>query len=247
MKYKFVVLLIVFSALSVNAQTCGFGCLGFSGAYGGYTLQKYDAEGLNSFLESRHSGVFNDDNKFSESKGFRLGINVFKARFDDFYFGAKFFYQFLDEEKSINNVPFTEFTRSNYKLEMNNYGVGGELGFPVFSMLDFKLVEAGVTFNSIKFTTENYIGDEMISDEDYESSDSEVGYYVGTGLVIHIIKNYVSIEGTASYNFLEIEKVESSDNTIPSGNISGSDNGNKSFINAGGLSATVQFNLSFPL
>jgi hypothetical protein len=62
---------------------------------------------------------------------------------------------------------------------------------------------------------------------------------VGSGLVLHIIPDYISIEGTAGYNFMKLENLQRTDA-----------NGNIHLINnaipAGGFSATIQLNVGFP-
>jgi len=242
-KLTIVSTIFLISATLTNGQSCGFGCLGFSGGYGGYTIQQYDMKGLNDHLHEIVGAAGYDigENTFHEGKGFRVGINIFKARFDAVYFGTKFFYQFLEEEKTFVNTNDPSKQRK-FNLGFNYWGFGGELGFPLFSYLDLKLVEGGVTLHNVTFKDETYVGDAMFSEVKYESTGTQVGYYVASGLIIHLIKNYISIEGTASYNFIDLEEVQS-DN----GEIIPARGGIVSLAQKGGLTGTVQFNVSFPL
>ncbi|GJQ61782.1 MAG: hypothetical protein SCALA702_08350 [Melioribacteraceae bacterium] len=242
-KSRYLILIIALLSSVYNAQSCGFGCLGFSGGYGGYTIQRYDLKGFNDYLKEDLTalGFEVGDDVFSEARGFRVGINLFKARFEGVYFGAKFFYQFLEEEKSyVSNLLTNE--RRVFNLGFDYYGLGGELGFPIISFLDLKLVEGGVTLHNVNLKDELYIGETVFSEVKYESTGTQIGYYVGSGLIIHLIKNYISIEGTASYNFVDLEEVRSDNNeVIPQ------PNGVVSFGQKGGVTGTVQLNVSFPL
>lgn len=242
-KQRYLILLFSLLATHLGAQTCGFGCLGFSGGYGGYTIQRYDLQGFNNYLreEIALEGFNVGDDTFKEGQGFRVGINLFKARFEGVYFGAKFFYQFLEEEKSYTSITDSERKRV-FNLGFDYYGIGGEIGFPIISFFDLKLIEGGVTLHNVDLKDETYVGETVFYETNYQSTGTQIGYYVGSGLIIHLVKNYISIEGTASYNFIDLEEVRSDNNeVIPQ------PNGVISFGQKGGVTGTVQLNVSFPL
>ena len=55
--FKIFFLLISISSIA-EAQTFGFGCLGFVGGYGGYSYQDYNAAGLNEYIRYWNSLEF---------------------------------------------------------------------------------------------------------------------------------------------------------------------------------------------
>ena len=77
----------------------------------------------------------------------------------------------------------------------------------------------------------------------YKSDPNVFGYTVGTGIIISLVKDYVSLEGLAGYTYLQIEDVKTDEGisfmeTVP---------GNSNFIEAGGFTAELQINIGFPL
>jgi hypothetical protein len=189
------------------------------------------------------TGEHKDDVKFGKGKGFRVGANLFRARFDNFFLSAKGFYQFLKEQKEINNPNYVNSTQSEYTLVLNHWGVAVDIGIPLFSLVDFKIVEGGVTFYNISFTDKTIVSGKVTNEKKYESDKTNISYYVGSGLIIHIIPDYISIEGTAFYNFLNIDKINYQNKTavLPNGLVK------ENLISKGGFSAALQLNVGFPL
>ncbi|MBI9072366.1 MAG: hypothetical protein JEY94_12255 [Melioribacteraceae bacterium] len=230
----------------IAQQTCGFGCLGLSGVYGGYTYQKHDARVLNFLLNSKiHLNGFSKNKiSFEEGKGYRGGANIVRARFNGIFLSAKGFYQFLREEQTEKIFNSSEFTGAatnyNYKLKINYWGFGVDVGFPIFSFLDLKLLEGGLNFYNIdlfeKVTDEN--GSSEIK---YENKKNDLGYYVGSGLIIRLVGDYISIEGTAQYNIFSIDEFneEGGDRSFSSEN--------QSLISNKSITYTVQLNIGLPL
>ncbi len=242
MKLK-IVILFFFTAYFLNAQSCGFGCLGFSGAFGGYTIQQYKAEGVNNAVKLfRDQFKFSNDRlKFKQGKGFKVGANIFRANFTGYFLTAKAFYQFLKEENKIFTNQSQGATQESYTLKLNHWGVGVDFGIPLFNFLDFKIVEGGVTF--FKSSLENKITQDgkELSKIRFDNPKIDIGYYVGTGIILHLIRDYVSIEGTAFYHKMEIKEM------VPDKNGDLFSNINNSYINQGGFGADVQLNVGFPL
>ena len=52
----------------VNAQSFGFGCLGFVGGFGGYSYQQYKPNGLNRYVQNFNA--INSDNIENEMSDF---------------------------------------------------------------------------------------------------------------------------------------------------------------------------------
>ncbi|MFH1198462.1 MAG: hypothetical protein V1720_22355, partial [bacterium] len=123
---KIVCLFVVLNIMTGNmlAQTCGFGCLGLSGFYGGYSYQQFNADGLNQYLNSTLLDIVNDDVEqieFKEGRGFRFGANIFRAKFDDYFITAKGFFQFLKEEKTRSG-NLNSNLQKKLELQMNYWG-----------------------------------------------------------------------------------------------------------------------------
>jgi len=241
-----IIFIILFAGLfniSNNAQTCGFGCLGLSGAYAGYTYEQYSAKGVNGIVKSfKERNGLTGNIEFKEARGYRFGANIFRAQFNHFFLSAKAFYQFLKEEKSKFSSPANIATEEKYTLTLNHWGIGLDLGIPVFNFLDLKLVEGGVTFFNSGFKAQVKQDGKEISTSEYENSKTDIGYYVGSGIIIHIIKDYISLEGTAFYhklNITQMNPVENSSFQLP--------RPGANFIDKGGLGGTIQLNIGFPL
>ena len=249
-KYKSYKLMLIslmsaflFSQGSINAQSFGFGCLGLSGAYGGYTYQTYQADGLNSSIELLNTSlnIKSGNSKFEAGKGFRIGANLMRAKFDHFFMTLKGFYQFLEEKKDFQTMVNNDLNENQYDLQLNHWGVGLDFGVPVSRYFELKILEGGVTFYNAEFSTQQFVAKQKISDDKFESDNSFIGYYVASGLIINLIPDYISIEGTATYNFLKIDKLSNSSGVeLPIASV------NKDFIARGGFAGTVQLNLGFP-
>lgn len=238
-RYLFAVIILFLISANVNAQSFGFGCLGLSGFYGGYTQHNYEANGINQFVTSSYNGpLSNPGIEFKQSSGFRIGANIFRAKFESLFVSAKAYYQFLREEHSIkDNVTSIEL-ENNYKLSLNHWGLALDLGVPIFKFVDWKIIEGGVLFYNSELTHQMSAGSSPTVEVKYSPEKVSVGYYVGTGVILHIIPDYISVEGTAAYNFTKADRF-TKDN---SGTSSLIDNA----ISKYGFIGTVQLNVGFP-
>jgi hypothetical protein len=243
MKKFIVFMLLLIASGSVPGQTCGFGCLGLSGFYGGYSAQFYDMTTLNNLLSEQLSqlGFENSKIKFETGYGARIGANIFRAKFDKYFLTAKGFYQFLREESEVRESGNSNVYSFESKLELDHWGLGLDFGIPVLTLLDWKIVEGGVTFYRSKLENTYSANDFSISDN-YEEDKINIGYYVGTGLIIHIIKDYISLEGTAVYNNVDIGNLLNNQGDHLLDPESG-----QSIMDNAGVTATVQLNIGVPL
>jgi len=231
--------LIIITTLQLSAQACGFGCLGLSGVYGGYSIEKYKLDGLNKTLNEQLTALGNNEKvfQFEEMRGLRVGANIFRAKFSNFFLTAKGFYQFLKSSQEAKEQSVSGESIMKSDLSLNHWGFGIDIGFPIFSFLSLKLIDGGVNL----YTSElmNTFSDNTGTQEkDYNYSSMTMGYYAGFGLIIELIKNYISLEGTAYYQAISINNlVDNSGNKLPS------DESRQKFVDKGGLSATVQLNV----
>ena len=242
------VIIIVTSGITANAQSFGFGCLGLSGFYAGFSRQNYDYPGLNEYIGERinfldpSKTVITDKLEFTQGTGYRIGANFFRAKWDKFFISAKGYYQFLKESHEISAQLQNVDTKEKYQLTMNHWGVGIDFGIPLFSILDLKIAEANVTFYNTEFSQEIFSDNVSQGETKFKPDKNNIGYFIGTGLILHLVPDYISVEGTVGYNIIKIDKFgNDSGITIPSSTSS------KNAVDKGNLSITLQLNVGFPL
>ena len=238
-----IVILLFLSTLKINAQGFGFGCLGLSGVYGGYSYQDYKADGLNSYISSIAANANQNKQTFKRAEGIRVGANIFRAKFSNYFLTVKGFYQFLKETKTVDVATSVPSGNEQFELKLDYWGFGADFGFSVFNFLDWKLLEGGVTFYNINLKNSYTPVGSAIVENKYSEPKATISYYAASGIILHLVKDYISIEGTAIYNFIKIPSLKkdsgSGPNSIP--------NNNLNLIERGGLSVSVQLNLGFPL
>lgn len=246
---KAAILAVVLLTTSVNAQTFGFGCLGFVGGFGGYSYQKYKAEGLNNYVAEFNKA--NEDSlnapmgKFGTIAGYRVGINFFRAHITGFILTSKGFYQSLVENKDAQMNSSYGASNASYKLRLNTWGVGFDVGTSISGAVSWKVIDAALLFNKATFTNTKNMPGSFTDIKEYKS-DSKLGYSVGTGFILQLIDEYISIEGLAAYTVFSINELHQDDGT----KLTVSENSSKTmnnFIDAGGFNAVIQLNVGFPL
>ena len=253
LRIYFTKILLVFLLISfpqvINAQSFGFGCLGFVGGFGGYSHQQYKPIGLNNYVHNFNAinseYIENEMNEFGRATGYRVGINVFRAKFTGIFLTAKGYYQQLSEEHNAIVIPTAVTFNYDYNLKLKSWGVGVDLGIPITNYLSWKIIDGSLLINSARFTkTTN--SSQGTSIEKFDNDKTELGYSVGTGFIIDLVEDYISIEGVASYSQFSIDKMKAEDG---SGNFEfNNQNGSADkFIDSGGFNAVVQLNLGFPL
>jgi hypothetical protein len=242
-------IILVLSAPEIFPQSFGFGCLGFVGGYGGYSIQNFNPTGLNDYIniynDIRSDSLTSPMESFGKAKGYRIGINFFRAKFTGVILTAKGFYQSLKEKHESLERFQTGIKSTTFDLALRNWGVGVDLGIPVTRSLSWKIVDGAVHFNTVSLTsTENFPGAD--TDVKKYNSESTLGYSVGTGFIYSIIEGYISIEGTAGYTVLSIDKMKLDELTYLTKNENTTDVMDN-FIESGGFSALIQLNIGFPL
>jgi len=249
----FLIVLTILPFSHVLSQSCGFGCLGLSGVYSGYSIQKYEADGLNNYFNY----IINSSNSllplkgkydFKEGRGFRVGINLMRAQYEKFFFTVKGYYQFLSEEKNLK-IPdgFNYYNIYEAKFEMNNWGIGLDIGIPLFGFVNWKILDAELKFFSPKLALKNYNNNpskNSIANENlFTPNKVKMGYSVGSGLIFNLIEDYISIELTGMYTFIEIDNLTDDQNGLSIPN----NGSNEKLISTGGFQGIVQINVGIPL
>jgi hypothetical protein len=245
-----ILLLFLFAASVVKAQSFGFGCLGFVGGYGGYSYQEYKPVGLNNYIDvfnqSRGNSLVSPMKKFGKATGYRVGLNFFRAKFDNFILTTKGYYQLISEEHEALEKYGIGTRSTSLKLEMMNWGVGIDLGISITKAISWKVVDGSLNFNNITLTnTENVTGAQTLVRK-YKTKSTNLGYSIGTGFILDVIDEYLSIEGLAAYTKLSIDNIQMNDGTLLTENET-TTAPMTNFISAGGFNAVVQLNVGFPL
>jgi len=246
-----ILLLIVVLYDFASAQSFGFGCLGFVGGYGGFTYQNYNAAGLNEYIRffNQLENTQKPVDEFSYATGYRVGLNLFRATFQSgIILTAKGSYQSLDKTNKGAVGVSQEDENYSLDLDLKNWAIGFDVGWEFTKILSWKIVDGSLNINNITLTeTTNQPGQSFINK--YKSESSTIGYSVGTGIIFAIIKDYLSIEGTAGYTYLSVENIYD-DEGVPFLNppsVSDQPNVENNFIESGGFTALIQLNVGFPL
>lgn len=241
---RFITIVFLVLCIKISAQTFGFGCLGLSGFYAGFSEYRFEAPAISAFANAQiqlHNPAQATSVEFGKATGYRVGANIFRAKWDKFFISTKGYYQFLKEEISQPFISGGEELKYDYKLNLNHWGLAADLGVPLFWILDWKIIEGSVTIFQIDFDQQLFSGTKQISEKKFSSNKTKVGYYFGTGLILHLVPDYISMEGTIAYNNIELDQLTGDDgNSIP---VSTS---TKRLIEKGIWSATLQLNIGVP-
>lgn len=249
-----IVLSVVLFQDSSFSQSFGFGCLGFVGGYGGYSYQKYNAPGLNNYVkdfnQTYKGSLSSPMSNFGTQTGYRVGINFFRANIRGFILTTKGFYQSTTEKNSANINYFTANSNNGgsnaiFELDIKNYGLGLDLGTSITGALSWKVVDAAILYNMATFTDTRNYPNAATSVLSYDNEKYILGYSVGTGFILEIIDQYISLEGMAGYTNFAIDRMRSSNGPMPL--TEGSSQPMSNFIESGGFNAVVQLNVGFPL
>lgn len=247
---------IFFVIISVSsfaeAQTFGFGCLGFVGGYGGFTYQQYDAAGLNDYIRfsNQLENTVDPVDEFNSAMGYRVGLNLFRATFENrIIVTAKGFYQYLSKKnKGTVGVGVND---DNYSMDLTfkNWSIGFDVGWEFTKVVSWKILDGSLNFNNVTLTQTTDLPGETIVNK-YKSDSGVFGYSIGTGVIVSVIKDYISIEGLAGYTYLVVDNVYNENGTpflnpvqIPEQAIWTEGK----FVESGGFTAVIQLNVGFPL
>jgi hypothetical protein len=200
---------LIFLAPNIYSQSFGFGCLGFVGGYGGFSYQQYDATGFNGFIQNWNAqeSVHSEMEEFKFATGYRVGLNFFRATFpNNIILTAKGYYQSLDKTNKAELGGINTNGEYSLDIDMRNWAVGIDVGWELTKVVSWKIIDGAIHFNNLKLTettsteTETKIGK-------YESDGGNIGYSIGTGIIVAIIKDYISIEGLAGYTQISIDNL----------------------------------------
>jgi len=246
---KLTIIFIVLFQTYLNSQTFGFGCLGFTGGYAGYSHQKYQPDGLNDYIKifnlNRKDSLTENLHSFGSANGFRVGLNFFRKKFSGVFITAKGFYQFLNEKHQAVEKLSSGIVSTSNEVKMTNWGLGIDLGTPIISFLNWKIIDAALLYNQARFSnTQNFPG--ALTVVNNYKSDYHFGYTIGTGIIIEILGEYITLEGLAAYSKITIDEMKMDDGTKLMKNENLTET-MKNFIADGGFNAVIQLNIGLPL
>ncbi len=209
LKYLKIFFLLISISSIAEAQTFGFGCLGFVGGYGGYSYQDYNAAGLNEYIRYWNSLEFVHSplDEFSSASGYRVGLNFFRATFENgIIVTAKGFYQYLSKEnKATVGIGASD---DNYSMDLtfNNWSLGFDVGWQFTKVVSWKIIDGSLNFNNVTLTETTDLPGETYVNK-YKSDSGVIGYSIRNRNYSSIINDYVSIEGLAGYTQIVIDNV----------------------------------------
>jgi hypothetical protein len=252
LKNFFLILIGILVIPSANnfSQSFGFGCLGFVGGYGGYSFQRYEATGLNNYI-----AVFNEINQdslssplsdFKSASGYRVGLNFFRTNLEGLILTAKGYYQSIGEKHSAQTTSIFGTSNTTYELEIRNWGIGVDLGTSITSSVSWKVLDAALIIYNAEFTSTLDLPGSITNVANYQTEKTSIGYSIGTGFILNIIDDYVTLEGLAAFTVLSIEGMQTDEgNKLTTDELSAEPMRN--FIEAGGFNAVLQLNIGIPL
>jgi hypothetical protein len=243
------IIFLIHSSL-ILSQSFGFGFLGLAGGYGGYSYQHYNPKLLNDYINIFNSTLtLNNENRkinnFGKAEGYRFGLNFFRAKFKGFFITAKGYYQAINEShdgsRRLQNVIYNY----DYSLKLKSLGFGFDIGVPIINGLHWKILDGSLLINSARLTeTVNSFTATLV--QKFNNDKTELGYNIGSGLIIDLLKNYISLEGIIGYSFFKIDNMRT-DNNFQFRDLLNPKYNNEMFIKSGGFTAVIQLNIGFPL
>ncbi len=247
------IFLFLFSTYAYS-QEFGFGCLGLVGGFGGYEIQKYNPTGLNNYINSFNK-FFGDSlvdpyNEFGDANGFRVGANLFRQKLGGFILTFKGFYRSLSEkDDAMIKSDNSNYTHS-VSLKINHFGIGIDMGISITPIISLKIIDASVLIDNSKLKITRNAPNSNTVIEEYESNNTNFSYSIGSGFILYVIKDYISIEGTVSYSYFKINQMKNKDQGYElyyyNQDNNSANNVINNFIDGGGLNAIIQLNLGFP-
>lgn len=249
-KSLFILPFFVVSNSMSQDQELGFGCLGLVGAYAGYGVQEYDAEGLNSFITGFNQ-LYGDSldkpfDEFGSAKGVRFGINFFRKNYSGLILTFKGFYQALSEKKEASIKSWQGNIKNSLELKYNHLALGVDVGTTIFEFLDWKVIDAAILYTNAKLVSSVSYPGQSTQITSLKNESPSIGYSFGSGFIIHIIENYISLEGAAGYSNYKIKKMQYEDGSYLS-NLQPPGSPVEILVQNGGFTAIVQINIGFPL
>lgn len=232
--------IIILNSSPILAQDdcCGMGSIFSSllqsGIFGGYGFQQYSAEGLNG-LTSANPILAENFKDFGFAHGWRAGANIIGIRRDDLLATFKVYYQSVKELQEAGTGDETQ----DLELELNSWALGLGLSYIVNNNFDIRILDALMTFNSSNLTNDIHSVSGGDSKQEFESTESNIGFSFDAGLVYYPFPPYIAIEAIGGYSFFAIETMRDKEDFIDLET-------NGDFIDGGGFFAAAVLTIGIP-
>lgn len=217
---------------------CGMGSIFSSilgsGIFGGYGFQQYSAEGLNGLIAAN---PILDENfeDFGFAHGWRAGANIIGIRQDDLLATFKVYYQSVKEIQEAGSGDETQ----ELELQMNTWALGLGLSYIINNNFDIRILDALMTFNSANLTNDISSVSGGNSKQEFESTESNIGFSFDTGFVYYPFPPYLAIEVIGGYSFFTFETMRDKEDYIDLET-------NGDFIDGGGFFAAAVLTIGIP-
>ncbi|MBI2416712.1 MAG: hypothetical protein HYV28_02215 [Ignavibacteriales bacterium] len=248
---RFAAIFVIVFQISTFSQEFGFGCFGLLGGFVGYEMQNYEPAGLNSYIDS-YNTYYQDSlqaplGKFRQLRGLRLGVNFFRHSFSGLLFTLKGHYSTLNEKNKATRL-LSDNTKSIFNTEMRlqEIGLGFDIGMPITEELNWKLFDATFIYYKATFTSELNTSKGTRDNMSFTNKNNLITYGLGSGFIMNVIRNYVSLEGTVSYVNLIVVEMETGDKVRITKPVTNEIIGTK-IIKSGGINLLIQLNIGLPM
>ena len=247
------ILLSISSSSQAQQDCCGAGSLMSvlfnSGVYGGYGIQKFNANGLNHYIDvynkKRTSTLTQKMDSFEQVKGFRVGANVFQFLVDDILLGMKVSYQWMKEKNEARaNLTAGGTARREYELTLKQFGIGMSVAYYANKYIDIKIADLFLTWNSADLVN-RLVELNNATEQKLTSTENPIGFNVAAGLTFYPLPPYIALEATVGYAFFSIDKMQFEDGSLLQVDEDTSE-AMTNFIDTGGIYAFIQLNLVIP-
>ncbi|MCK6615552.1 MAG: hypothetical protein L6Q47_15055 [Ignavibacteriaceae bacterium] len=243
-------LLLIAVHKPLSAQELGFGCLGLVGGFAGYSSQGVHTDELNEFVRQYNrmyaDSLYQGMDQFGNLKGFRVGVNLLRQNLEGMILTFKVFYENLIERKTAIILASSQQENTFAELATKNYGIGIDIGTELTRSFSVKIIDATIVFSQVRFTESLHDPSGQIINYVYTAEDAPIGVTLGAGFIFELIDDYVSIEGSAGYMFLEAGRMKTNEGRFLTKGPR-SDETMRYIINSGGFNATLQLNIGVTL
>ncbi len=240
---------ILYANNYLNAQgTLGFGCLGLVGGFAGYEIQDFQPEGLNNYVNDFNL-LYKDSidapfRSFGDTRGFRIGLNLFRRDVGGMILTFKTFYRSLSQKNEAKILSSSGSSIYTLDYRSTSFAFGADIGTPISRMIDWKILDVSILFTNIRLTKTSSIPGSLSSLTQANSVDNIYGYSAGTGFILGIVPGYITFETTLAYTQNLVKRLQFDDGTF----FSLLSNGAviEETVAKGGLNVILQLNIGFP-
>ena len=120
-----------------------------------------------------------------------------------------------------------------------------DIGMSVTKGISWKVIDGDLMYYDLRFTKSINSVAGLLSKDQYSPEKVSIGYSLGSGFILYIIKNYISLEGTVGVSNFSVGKMKNKTGEFLK--ISSTNEIVTKAVESGGFSAIIQLNIGFPL